>query len=441
MDGTSASLFDLLNTSLVLHQLAPYLSLPAKLALAATCKAYRDVLMDAPETFRYLDLSNVKRARLGDLPPIDLGGVSWRAERMDENLTEDEFYCGPLRGIFTILQRRGILKHVYTLILDGLSCPADLVQEIMTEDRFNVRMLSIRQATHLNERKLMQVLKYVCRPTRSHGTPRVKALYVFGKAESYDLGAGVRDKKEPEHQPASGGVMSSEGAQIGAEWNQKSQSALYTALNLCEDRWYQPSGRVVRKALASEWGATIKDCTDIIAFDAVLCRGPRHDMETLAGQTADTAVNDRWLDAAVATVALGPSGCVKCSDSTEGAAVFDESPPSQLPLLSPPPLHSSAVRYAQMPSVKASSYPPLFARCEDCLRGRWCERCFKWWDEKCYAGPQVGVMRSTEVREDTLQLGTLPIPNDTSGVQWGLCVEQCLVSEMMSGSGSFGMWG
>lgn len=443
MAGMTPTLFDLINNSLVLHQLAPYLEIPAKLALAATCKSYKTCLFEAPETFRYLDLSSVKAARLEHAPPIDLGGISWRAERMDENLTEDEFYSGPLRGIFAYLERRGVLKYVQTLILDTLTCPAELVQEILTDNKFNVRMLSIRQTSHLNERRLMQVLRYACRPTRPQGTPRTKAIYVFGRAESYQMCSPEQQQhKYSERVPLPVGVMSSEGAQIGAEWNQKSQAVLNATLNLCEDRWYQPSGRVVRRDFASEWASTLQACQDVIALDAVLCRGPLHDVKTLATQSADTPLTERWIEAAVATVALGPSGCVKCNGCTEGPGIYRESPPSHLPLLSPPPLHSSSVDAAQMPSLKVGpSYPPLFARCEDCLRARWCERCFRFWCESCYSGQQSGISRSTEVSAETMQLGTIPSAENSFRIHMGLCVDQCLVGEMMSGSGSFGMWG
>jgi hypothetical protein len=87
----------------------------------------------------------------------------------------------------------------------------------------------------------------------------------------------------------------------------------------------------------------------------------------------------------------------------------------------------------------------LYARCEDCLKGRWCERCHKWWDEDCYAGSTVAQrteLQQTEITETLETNGTTKmIPKQTIKVHMGLCVDQCLVSEMMAGAGSNGMWG
>ena len=175
-------LADLLSNSLVLRQTAPYLPVASIFALAATSKSLHHLVHESPDVFRYLDLSTVKSA-IVPYAPLDSGGVSWRAERMDESLTEDEFYSGPIRGIFSKLQRRNVLRSVQTLVLDGLSVPADLVRDIIAEDTFNVRILSIRECKHLNERKLQQVLRYAVRPSRPAGTPKIKGIYFFGQRE------------------------------------------------------------------------------------------------------------------------------------------------------------------------------------------------------------------------------------------------------------------
>lgn len=73
----STSLLDLLTDSLVLHQLAPYLPVASLLTLSATSKFSRTLLQQAPEAYRYLDLSNVQSAIL-PYDPIDRGGISWR---------------------------------------------------------------------------------------------------------------------------------------------------------------------------------------------------------------------------------------------------------------------------------------------------------------------------------------------------------------------------
>ena len=342
---------------------------------------------------------------------------------MDEALTEDDFYSGPLRHIFNRLEKLHVLRNVHTLVLDGLSVTAELVKELLTEERFNVRILSIREAKHMNERKLQQYLRYAVRPSRPAGTPRVKGIYIFGP----------RDRTP----------------QIGAQWNEKSQQALDAVLAQTEDKWYQSSGKIIPKRPSPEWAEILQACEGIIAFDAVLCRGPRHDPSKayVRDATASGATHpSSFLRPTIATVALGPSGCETCHSSPEGPAVFGDSSPSHHPLLSPVPLHGSSVRAAQIPhTLDGSAPPPLIVRCEDCLKGRWCERCHKWWDEDCYTGSvtaQRTELQQTELTESLKPDGTSQLlPKQTIKVHMGLCVEHCLREEMMAGAGSDGMWG
>ncbi|PVI06148.1 hypothetical protein DM02DRAFT_610099 [Periconia macrospinosa] len=444
----SPSLACILSNSLVLRQIAPYLPTASLFALAATSKYLRQLVHEAPDVIRHLDLSTVKSA-IVSYEPLDSGGISWRAERMDESLTEDEFYSGPLRGIFSKLERRHMLRNVHTMVLDGLSVPADLVREIIAEDRFNVRILSIRETKHLNERKLQQVLRYAVRPSRPAGTPRIKGIYLFGPRDPAPAPNTPVEKKKSRQSSPARGVTSSQGAQIGAEWNQKSSSALNAALAKTDDKWYQSSGKMIAKRPSSDWAETLKACEGIIAFDAVLCRGPRHDPTTAFVQDPSTPSLPHpasYLNPAVATVALGPAGCEACHSCPESPAVFGLTPSSWLPLLSPVPLHSSSIRAAQMPrTLDGSKAPPLYVRCEDCLKGRWCERCHKWWGEDCYTGSTVAQrteLQQTEFMEDVESNGAkCVVPKQTTKVHMGLCVESCLVGEMEAGAGSNGMWG
>lgn len=442
---TRTTLIDLLSNSLVLRQTAPYLPISALLALARTSKASHDLVHTSAGVFRHLDLSTVKSAVL-PYAPLDAGGISWRAERMDESLTEDEFYSGPLRGIFSKLDRQHLLQDIQTLVLDGLSVPADLVREIIAEDRFNVRILSIREAKHLNERKLQQVLRHAVRPTRQEGTPRLRGLYVFGLKDS-TAEDGMRKPMSRNPSPPPCGVMASEGAQLGAAWNQRSSAALAKALSGCEDKWYQPSGRMFSKPLSREWAETLQACEGIIAFDAVLCRGPRHNVETAYVARGEESITNHplsYLRPAIATVALGMGGCVSCGSCPEEPASQGSAKLSELPLLTPLPLHSSTVRAAQKPTTThGSSSLPLMVRCEDCMKGRWCERCNKFWCENCYTGSAVSgrtALQQTEYMEDMMQ-AIEARNNKEIKVHMGLCTESCLVSEMMSGAGEAGMWG
>jgi len=432
MDKSSNSLLDLLSIDLILRQTAPYLPISALLSLAATNKSLRNLIHTNSEAWRYLDLSKTRSATI-DTSPIDAGGISWRAERMDEALTEDDFYSGPLRGIFSKLHSKGVLSHVQTLILDGLSVPADLVREIMAEDRFNVRILSLRECKHLNQTKLQQVLRYAVRPGRPEGTPKLRGLYIFGRKDLPRplLSNTWRVPPNRNAPQAPAGVLGSEGAQIGLEWNSRSSAALHDSLpSDDQQRWYDRSGRVLTSATGttSAWADTLFDCEGIISFDAVLCRGPRHDITTTSSKD--------FLQPAIAGVALGPQGCETCGTFPEGPAVFGRTDEKTLPLLAPPPLHASTVRAAQRPETIDTTFPSLIVRCEDCLRGRWCERCNRSWCETCYQEP---ISRTAAPQQAPQTTTATDHQGPPIKVYTKLCVEHCLVGEMMMSADGF--WG
>lgn len=444
-DRLPTSLADLLSNTLILRQTLPYLSAAAVCNLSRASRALHRIVLQSPEAFRYLDLSSVKSAAVHSDGPLDHSSRQG-AERIDTALTEDEFYSRPLRGIFAALDKVHLLRNVHTLVLDGLSVTAELVKELVTEEKYNVRILSIREAKHLNEWKLKQYLLYAIRPSRPAGVPRVKGIYMFSPRDppSPPLSSKTRPSKFTPR-----GIMSSQGAQIGAAWNQKSTDALNAVLAPAEDRWYRASGRIIPKRPSADWADVIQACEGLIAFDAVLCRGPRHDPTkayTKESGVVGVAHPTSFLRPAIATVALGPSGCETCHSCPEGAAVFGQSPQSHFPLLSPVPLHGSSLRAARIPhTTDGSAPPPLIARCEDCLKGRWCERCHKWWDEDCYAGSAVAQrteLQQTELTESLRTNGANHlISQQTIKVHMGLCVEACLVGEMEAGAGSNGMWG
>lgn len=436
----STSLLDLLSVSLVLRQTAPYLPISTLLALAATNKTFKSLIESNPEAWRYLDLSKAKSAII-DTSPIDTGGISWRAERMDESLTEDEFYCGPLRGIFSKLQKKSVLQYVQTLVLDGLSVPADLVREIISEDRFNVKLLSLRDCKNLNHSKLQQVLRYAVRPSRAEGSLRLRGLYVFGRRDELpNPSAHKLSSSNPTPQPPTG-VLATEGAQIGSEWNSRSSATLNQSLPLDDQqRWYGSSGRVLTRP-KSDWAHTLHACQGIIAFDAVLCRGPRHDISKTTGKD--------YLEPAMASVALGPQGCQSCGSCPEEPAVFGRFVGDCLPLLAPPSTHSSTIRAAQLPETNNATFPPFIARCTECLRGRWCERCNRWWCEDCYQEPAARASSSSArpsnptaaAADSAIGAGsaTTTVSGPAIKVDSKLCVEHCLMGEMMMSADGF--WG
>lgn len=351
-----------------------------------------------------------------------------------------------MRGIFRNLKKRGILQDVQTLILDGLSVPFELIHEMITDPSFNIRLLSIRQVQNLNERKLMQALEYAVRPTRPEGHPKLRGVYIFGPRDPpehfrslpYDLG------------PSNGGVMTSHGAIIGSQWNSRSKYALSHDTNWFGDRWYQQSGVVVAKQPQAAWAHTVAICEGIISFDAVLCRGPRH-------QIREPDENAPWYyqppyhhSVDLATLAVGR--CSGCGSAPEGVTVYNNVSNTSLPLLSPLPTHSSTLKAATKPSSVDSS-TCMVARCVDCVRHRHCNGCKKWWCEDCYDGAdrvadqkysmqQAGAFNQTTAGSiATEEIYPDRRESENIKVHMGLCVEECLVGWMMSGAGSNGMWG
>ena len=371
------ALLRLLSNTVVLDHIAPYIPLPALLALASASSEFRSLIMDTPYVFRYLDLRRCRGAHIGSAAPIDSGGQVWRNERMDESLTEDDFYSGPLRGIFSDLERRSVLQEVRTLVLDGLTVPTDLITEILMSDRFKISILSIRGCRQLNERKLMQSLQYAVRPTRPKGMPRVKGIYFFGD----------KDSVESPH-PCRGSV-----GRAGHSDNGQNAST-FCSESFPGRRWYEPTGRVLRGPFTRGWAETLQVCEGIIAFDAILCRSPRHNPDFYAQNDPSTTL-DPFLLPAIATIAVGPDGCANCGTSPEGPAVWNQSPDECFPLLDPPPIHSSRIKVAKCPTLYPNERPALIARCDQCAVNRRCYRCRRWWCSSC--APQTATTQSIDV--------------------------------------------
>ncbi|KAH6645121.1 hypothetical protein BKA67DRAFT_527647 [Truncatella angustata] len=342
-----SSLLDLLSNTIVLHETILFLPVSDLLHLAATSKDLRNLLYQTPGVFRHVDLTTIKSAQF-DVAAIDHGGQVWRNVQLDENLTEDEFYSGPLRGIFYSLRRIDILRDVQTLVLDGLSVTADLINDILVDPKYQVRILSIRETKNLNERRLMQSLRYACRPSRPEGTPRLRGLYVIN-------------------------------------WNHKSTHALKEAINADGDEWYQQKGKIITKPITDGWAETLLDCRGAVQFDATLCTGPRHRNSSAVGKVSVPSVPGAQHPYNVANFALG--GCANCGCAPEGFTVYGDSPSGELPLLSPMPLHSSNVKTASRPQACKSGNnetPKFVPRCWDCIRDRFCFSCREWWCESCY---------------------------------------------------------
>lgn len=369
------SLEDILSNSLVLDQMAPHLSVSSLMALSSTSRRLHTVITQTPYVFRHLDLSRCRGAELSTISPQE-----------SDTQTEDEIYSAPLGHIFTSLERRGILQDVRTLILDGLSVPANLVADIVLTDRFNINILSIRECTHLNERKLMQIIQHAVRPTRPAGTPRVKGIYHFSPMHT-GLQATARPRYRDWWGTRVGASRSPSQTPFSSVLEDETSKTL--SIKYHQNEWYKPSGKIFKHSLEEGWAQVLQKCEGIIAFDAILCRGPRHDPTLYCPAIGEVAPGEvPLLGPAVATVALGPRGCDGCHSSPEGPAIWGQSPDIQFPMLNPPPLHSSSAAAAKRPDMIPGEHPVLIARCADCLTNRWCHRCNKWFCGNCLPNPQ-----------------------------------------------------
>lgn len=333
-----------------------------------------------------------------------------------------------MRGIFHNLLKRDILQDVQSLILDGLAVPVDLVTEIITQESFNVRILSIRDVQHLNERKLQQALLYAIRPSRPANTPKLQGLYLFGPKDASII-SGTYQQRKTRTESLHDTAMPSQGAQIGAQWNAKSEGAL-AEITRSGDKWFERNGKLFLRQVSPEWAEVMQACHRIISFDAVLCSGPRHSVQK---EVTNLERSLPYTPPRVATHAL--DGCSGCGGAPEGLSRLGHSNLDRFPLLAPPALHSSTPKAAKTPSGGRSYEKSLLVRCSDCLRTRYCERCHKWWCERCYD--------ATDDSTSNKILEGRPV-GATSGkhakVHMGLCVESCLVSQMILGAKRNRMW-
>lgn len=393
--GMPSMLLDLLSTTLILDHVVAHLPVSSLFALSATSKEFSSLILRTTGVFRYLDLSRCRGAQIKHSGPLDAGGNVWRVERMDEALTEDDFYSGPLRGIFSNMRRRDLLRHVQVLVLDKLSVTSDLLTEIVTSDYFSIRLLSVVGCQNLNQAKLQQLLRYICRPGRPEGTPRLKGIYVFGKKKV---------RRNGRHNDLAGdrlGVMSAPETQR----ENFSEENLVEVFN--DEAWWYGCGQVLDVQSSAgaahtkqRWAQTIESCAGIIAFDGVLCPNKQH---YLRHGNESSAVNRP-----LATVSLGQSGCTLCGGFPQlrnGPLHWGSAPANAFPLLSPLP-HSGKLDLAAAPPHGIGHGSGLVVSCEQCLKGRWCSECNKYWCFDCYAPDQSENL--TEVGGSTAEISGLP---------------------------------
>ncbi|KAE8148838.1 hypothetical protein BDV25DRAFT_157391 [Aspergillus avenaceus] len=381
-----ASLIDVLSNSLVLDHMAPYLSVSSLFALAATSRILQNVIMETPYVFRHLDLTQCRGTRLPHSAQTNSKTRMNGMQSLDEFSNADEFCPAPLRDVFARLGQHNLIQNVRTLILDSLPVPAALVAEIILTDRFSVNILSLRECHNLNERKLMQVLQHAVRPSRPKGTPRVKGIYYFTPISQPRTMARSRYRdwwsSKCVRQGRGENPLANE-PPLPKDHHENSQ--------YIQNAWYRASGRLFPQKIEEGWAQTIQMCEDIIAFDAVLCRGPRHNIDSWvhSDHAQDGHELGRQMSGlAIATISLGPMGCDGCHTLPEEPSIWGRSSKAQFPLLTPPPFHSSSVAVAKRPALFPERNPALVARCAECLVDRWCHRCNRWFCASCLPNPE-----------------------------------------------------
>ncbi|EZF30018.1 hypothetical protein H109_06743 [Trichophyton interdigitale MR816] len=435
------SFWDIISNSLILDNLAPYLSVASLFSLASTCTALRAVIMDTPYVFRYLDLTDCKGAQLSWMPAIH-GNMS-AARMMEQPAADEQLYSAPLRTIFDDLNRRSVLQDVRTLILDGLPVTAELVSDILLTDRFRISLLSIRGCLYLDDHKLRQAIEYAVRPDRAKGSPSIKGIYYFSPkpiaAATPATPATPASSASPSDDRRLPGCNTSTLGHRDSSNHRRHRQRHYRAFHRCDlgsavvqaeepgnrsgvlanrpgclslgSEWYRQSGQVLKlPSVQNGWAHTLQLCQGVISFDAPLCRGARHDPNLYlmnnnnneSHQQYHQATNSQFqhpqgdialsvtaaasgplLPPAIATVSLGPAGCDGCRTSPEGPLVWQQSPEQHFPLLTPPPLHSYKTAVAKAPALRLDESPVLIAQCEECLRGRRCHRCNRWMCAAC----------------------------------------------------------
>lgn len=343
------TLWHILANHLILLEVCPVLPVSALLALAATSRSFSRLIYNTPGVFRYLKLSTTHgqppRSEVKTLYATDYKG--WIAG----GLTPRDQYAQDLLNVFDFLRQKAVLQDVTTLVLDGLNFPSALLSEVLCSEAFKIRLLSIRRVKLLGEDAVQRVLRYLIRPSRPEGSPKLQGIYCFdpiSKATSEDI------------QSLAAGVTTTAGAQLGTRYFETGVRAKVQRDNKIEP-WYNGCGRILSPFTVDQtWADLLQACVGTISFNAVLCR---HCLQT-------------YVRPRIATVSL--RGCASCNSAPEGAAYPGASPVEHLPLISPPPLYESTVRAAQSPSTSGGGVPAFFARCEESLQDRWCQICNIW---------------------------------------------------------------
>lgn len=254
------------------------------------------------------------------------------------------------------------MQYVQTLVLDGLSVTSGLCSDLISDSSLSVRLLSIRDVKNLNQKQLRDALQYACSPSRDVSL-RLKGLYFFGPSDNT-----IHTRSVTYNGDSSTAVVD--------EFARDSDTML-VAEQSSGDAWWDIKGRQLRR-VPDEWASCLLACAGFVAFDALLCCGPRHKNSHVAGKSNIPSNHEP----AIAIYSL--KGCHICGTAPEGEIRPMSHSASCLPLLAPPPIMASSLHAATAPRSTAGT---IIARCAECIKERHCNCCNKWWCESCYHLP------------------------------------------------------
>lgn len=279
----------------------------------------------------------------------------------------------------------------------------------------------------LNYAALDKCIRYLIRPSRPQGLPKIRGIYIFEVADDRAHGRAMPpNSAEGFMLPSRRGVTDSVGAQLGALYVGSQRQRADVSIGAPTFSDHSIGEAKLSPIPTADWADLLEACENLIAFNVTICR---HDRV-------------RYGDPRPIIAMITLRGCQSCGTCPEGVAYPGESPQSHLPLLSPPPMHTHTVESAQRFDANGKQPSPTILRCRTCLRDRWCERCNAWWCEDCYSGPSRRpgqVMPASESQSTE----SVPMQRPSEGIKVhnGLCVSHCLVNELLTGGGEGGMWG
>lgn len=373
--STPCSLYSLLSVHLILERIAAHLRIRDLYALSATSIPFCVLIRSSPAAWRRLDMQHVKGVLVGDIN-IDIINEKKEAYAQTGRYPLSMYRVPPLEKLKSFTW--DLLEHVRILILDTQFVDVSTLSCILLDPKYHVRLLSLIKVHGLNQAEFLELLVHFVNDAQVRNLRRtLVGIYYFNTRADANNPSRRLERKRFESERNLHPIR------------------FDTPRSACRrPRWYRLFCWLNASRLAGLNPELIRATSGVIAWDAVLCRGPRH---ALPGTAASSS--------AFASDVLDPEGCAICHSSPEGPGIMGD----QLPMRHPPPLYATSAEAAREPTSGPESMgegedtplrrlamyePPLdsesgkrspfFARCFACLEHRWCMECGKWWCENCY---------------------------------------------------------